>query len=252
MMRCKRALIYRDRWGEHRFIPGRSHAAADTDYVRQHPEWFEVADDTVSQSRSRTTTRVLEPAAQVGVPAVATLKRNELPIKPHGFEPFYIPHRSEHLRIDTHSAVRVRFATAARVEVSRELDRAGDQLETGMLLFGSVSVGWAEVVEVVGCGHNANRTPTSFQFDARHNRQVTEEMAKRGLQRIGDVHTHLSAGGLPSEADLEAWHSLRTHLGLTSYVAMIVVRCRDSWELSPWVITGRTCRRAVIDAVEPR
>jgi len=235
MMVCTRALITRDKYGEQRFIPWVSHAAATSDYVRQHPtHWTPIPG---SDARARSQIRVSPPTTTNRRRA---RKRTQL-----GLEPWRLSDPAAGCRHSaTPSDIPVRLSASARRAILDDLARWGDAIETGCSLWGRADRALIDALHAVSAGPHARRTPDSFAFDPEHQREVTDGMRVQGHYRVGEAHSHPDGVTTPSPTDLRVFESARRAAGIDAYLGIIATPGDDGWQLHGWVVAGGFARPA--------
>ena len=82
--------------------------------------------------------------------------------------------------------------------------RANWDRETGGFLYGRRTTEALEVSRAASSGHGTRRSAHQVGLDSDYGRSLERSMA-RGLQLVGDYHSHTSADGRPSPGDVRGW-----------------------------------------------
>jgi integrative and conjugative element protein (TIGR02256 family) len=139
---------------------------------------------------------------------------------------------------------RVLLVPAAAASITAEAARSSDGNETGGIVLGRVHAdGTAQVRCAGGPGPAAVRTPVFFLRDLGHARRIAAaEYARSGSVWIGDWHTHLRSGPVPSSRDMLTYGDLLTDrdLDFDAFLALIVCSGPLGWTRSQ--ICGWACQ----------
>jgi integrative and conjugative element protein (TIGR02256 family) len=157
----------------------------------------------------------------------------------------------------------VKLAAHAVAELRRYAEESSDGLETGGILLGrDEGLGGNLIVTVCGdAGGAARRKRNRFHRDVAHAQRLADEAFDRDASAwIGEWHTHVVGGNMPSKADLRTYRRLLDDpdTQLNRLLTIIVRPHQDAgWSqprLFAWSFTGtvlRELRIAVEDAGEP-
>jgi hypothetical protein len=140
-------------------------------------------------------------------------------------ERWRIPSSSDTCELLTRaSRTYVRFSGHARSVAVAFLSEVGIDREAGLLLFGSSTDRFIEILRV---DHPTlgNEERLHFDFD-----QVDED------DLVGELHSHPNNRLDPSPVDLAGWASVRRSRGLSAYAAIVGVPLAERWEFAAWVV----------------
>jgi proteasome lid subunit RPN8/RPN11 len=241
MMKCVKPLVIDDPWhGEISFRPGIDQVAADTSYVRDHPECWEACTDARSAARSD--------LIRVTVSRTAPRKRKFSVDPERGREPWRLPPISDAAWMRTGDSSRSPVIRLTAYEQLLSIVRATtgvDVLEAGGLGVGSGFVdddarALCEVVEVSGPGPKAARRRDYYRPDLEHDWDVIQAWRERGVGRLClGWHTHPAGGRMVSANDLAHMRGLREAAGLTEMLHLVVVPSVEGWDTEGFMITAR-------------
>jgi proteasome lid subunit RPN8/RPN11 len=235
-------LSYTDEYGTQEAVAGRTIVDSESDMYRLHSRAFAPvldangeplrwrAQDRYMSSLDGSSMRVVRSRA---APAQPTLRPPTRPVSAptqradYGREAFRIPPSSPECRGSRKaSRTRLRLDSGCyrdALDVFQDTT-ARDGLEAGGQLFApAIDSTLIELMAASGPGPNAKRARDSFTNDPAYDRQMTAEMAGRGLIVCGSWHSHPNGWRAMSEADLKAHSLARRSAGASRWVALIAV-----------------------------
>jgi hypothetical protein len=241
-------------------VPWLSLAAEESDTARQHPECFEPLPGFPVGGRERV---LATDGGSMGFarssPAPKARRAGGYLTRPAGSgsgrESWRPADQAPECRQSRRrSSTRLRIDTGARGKLGSIYERttAVDYDETGGLLFGVASDELIEVIGVSGPGPAAGRCRSLFRHDPAYNDEQAAMMTDRGLELVGEWHTHSQHRAL-SAADLKAHSGRRKLAGVDRYVALLLTPIETSDAagvgLDAWIIRDSHGRDVAEEAV---
>ena len=170
--------------------------------ARDYPDCFAPAPGRRPGAREE-----LGPCAERAVVTTRGVPRTQPPAwrEDLGFEPFRVHPPGLSMRPGTG---RMRYSARAQGVCDSEVERYSI-VETGALLFGRDHANLLDVADAVGAGPHAHRSADSFAFDPAWCSDRIAEMKKRGLQCVGEMHSHLIGPAIPSRSDIRIFEQMR-------------------------------------------